>query len=34
MGSRRDADVELVVATILTGLAIILATVIVPGLPA
>jgi hypothetical protein len=33
-GSRRDADVELVVATILSGLAIILATVIVPAIPA
>lgn len=33
-GSRRDADIELVVATILSGLAIILATVIVPAIPA
>jgi hypothetical protein len=32
--SRHDADVELVVATVLSGLAIILATVIVPALPA
>jgi hypothetical protein len=34
IGSPRDADVELVVATILSGLAIILATVIVPAIPA
>jgi hypothetical protein len=32
--SRRAADVELLIATVITGLAIVLATVIVPSLPA
>jgi hypothetical protein len=32
--SRRAADLELLIATVLTGVAIVLATVIVPGLPA